>query len=726
MHSSPLTNSLQPRPSYRFGTFELLTESGELFRQGQRVKIQEQPLRLLIALLERPGEVVLRETLSQRLWPGHTFVEFDQSLGAAVMKLRQALRDDADNPRFIETIPRRGFRFLAPVVRSGAVPGNDTDETGAIREAAGVQLKEQQLRGWLTLFLGFAFVVAILLAGLWLYFLPLAPPKILGSSQVTHDGIYKDGLLTDGLRLYLVENRGSTSSLVQTSAVGGESVPLPIGVGFLQLHDISPDGSELLVTSRSPTNREGETWSLRLPSGAPHRLANVMSHAGAWSRDGRQLVFANGSDLFLAKADGTDVHRLAVSPGIPFGLRFSPDNKRVRFSLNAGGDSSTLWEIGTDGTNLHPRFTGSPAPVSQCCGVWTADGQYYFFIGAKEGAGNIWAIRESSSWSPRRSAVPIQLTAGPLSFGAIFPSPNGKTLFAEAFQGRGELVRYDLKSRQFVPYLSGISAGETEFSRDAQWVTFVSYPDGTLWRSRADGTDRLQLTRPPLIAVLPRWSPDSSQIAFAGGETGQPWKIFVIDAHGGPPREVYGERRSQIDVNWSPDGKSLLYGRIITPGVAFSRMATAGSTEKLELNVVDSDSGRVSVVAGSENLFSPRWSPDGAYIAAMTEDSKKLMLFNFKTQKWTEWIGESGNIAFPQWSLDSQYLYYDVHSPQRSISRRVKLGETQPEFVVDTTGLQRFLEPHVGPWSGLAPDGSLLFVRDLSTDEIYALELQLP
>ena len=155
-------------------------------------------------------------------------------------------------------------------------------------------------------------------------------------------------------------------------------------------------------------------------------------------------------------------------------------------------------------------------------------------------------------------------------------------------------------------------------------------------------------------------------------------------------------------------------------------MATAGSTEKLELNVVDSDSGRVSVVAGSENLFSPRWSPDGAYIAAMTEDSKKLMLFNFKTQKWTEWIGESGNIAFPQWSLDSQYLYYDVHSPQRSISRRVKLGETQPEFVVDTTGLQRFLEPHVGPWSGLAPDGSLLFVRDLSTDEIYALELQLP
>ena len=201
MHSSPLTNSLQPQPSYRFGTFELLTESGELFRQGQRVKIQEQPLRLLIALLERPGEVVLRETLSQRLWPGHTFVEFDQSLGAAVMKLRQALRDDADNPRFIETIPRRGFRFLAPVVRSGAVPGKDIDETGAIREAAGVQLKEQQLRGWLTLFLGFAFVVAILLAGLWLYFLPLAPPKILGSSQVTHDGINKDGLLTDGLRL---------------------------------------------------------------------------------------------------------------------------------------------------------------------------------------------------------------------------------------------------------------------------------------------------------------------------------------------------------------------------------------------------------------------------------------------------------------------------------------------------------------------------------------------
>ena len=108
-------------PSYRFGLFEVFPETGRLFRQGQRVKLQEQPFKLLLLLIEKPGEIVPREAIRQHLWPDNTFVEFDKSLGTAVLKLRQALGDDADNPRFVETVPKRGYRFLAPVTRPEAI-----------------------------------------------------------------------------------------------------------------------------------------------------------------------------------------------------------------------------------------------------------------------------------------------------------------------------------------------------------------------------------------------------------------------------------------------------------------------------------------------------------------------------------------------------------------------------------------------------------------------------
>jgi len=107
---------INPDVIYRFGVFEVFSESRELFRRGQRIQIQDQPFRLLLLLLEDAGGIVSREYLRQRLWPENTFVEFGQSLGTAVKKLRQALQDDADQPRFIETIPRRGYRFIAPVV----------------------------------------------------------------------------------------------------------------------------------------------------------------------------------------------------------------------------------------------------------------------------------------------------------------------------------------------------------------------------------------------------------------------------------------------------------------------------------------------------------------------------------------------------------------------------------------------------------------------------------
>jgi Tol biopolymer transport system component len=335
---------------------------------------------------------------------------------------------------------------------------------------------------------------------------------------------------------------------------------------------------------------------------------------------------------------------------------------------------------------------------------------------------NLWALRESAGILQKYSS-PFQLTTGPLSFGsvafgALASSPDGKKLFMPGRQGRGELVRYDARSHQFVQFLSGISAGELDFSRDGKWVTYVSYPENALWRSRADGSDPLQLTFPPISANLPRWSPDGTQVAFVDTELGRPLKILLVTAQGGTPKELLPESHNQVDPAWSPDGKQLAFGRI----------GVVGSTQELAIQVVDIGTHRVSVIPGSENLFSPRWSPDGRHLAALPKDSKKLVLFDFKTGKWSDWINEPEAIGFPTWSRDGNYVYYDTITTDHPTFRRCKVGQTRSELVLDLKDLRRYGAGVglVGAWSGLAPDGSALFVRDLSTDEIYSLDLELP
>src|SRR6185369_5385685 len=256
---------------------------------------------------------------------------------------------------------------------------------------------------------------------------------------------------------------------------------------------ISPDQTQLLVASEVGTAPVATLWGLPLPSGAPRRLADVLADNGAtWSPDGKHFAFVRGNDIYKANADGTDSYRLITVEGQPSQPRFSPDGSRIRFFIARSGISS-LWEIRSNGSDLRSVLSGWHGPPAACCGNWTPDGHYYFFIGTDSSGGNIWVSSERRGIFRRRSE-PMQLTNGPLSFGNLAISPDGKKLFVAASQGRGELVRYDATSKQFVPYLSGISAGELNFSRDREWITYISYTDASLWRSRANGTDRLRLT----------------------------------------------------------------------------------------------------------------------------------------------------------------------------------------------------------------------------------------
>ena len=700
--------------------------TGELRQRGQKVKLQEQPLQVLTALLARPGELVTREELRRKLWPVDTFVDFEHSLNAAIKRLRDALGESAETPIFIETLARRGYRFIAPVVQDAA-PHSDAQEgvfpavtapSSAAAKVAEPCTTARDRKLWKTTIPAAALVIVLVGIFVWID-RPLPPPKVLNTTQITHDGVSKQsGILTDGSRLFIIETNGARTFLAQASVTGGDTSFIRTPFTNIAVSDISRDHSHLLAANFVGTETESQLWTLPVAAGTPRELSDLVGHSGVWSPDGRQLALAKGSDIYIANADGTNARKLITVSGAVHWVRFSPDGGRLRFTRWLQGTLSSIWEVRVDGTDFHPVLKGLNGPPSECCGVWSADGRYYLFVNnASDLRSDIWALRESAGFFDRfRPSAPFQLTTGPMSLGSPVQSPDGRRLFAHGLLPRGQLVRYESRSQQFAPFLSGISAGELDFSRDGKWVTYVSYPERALWRSRIDGSEGLQLSYAPVVAFLPRWSPDGTQIAYVDLQTGTPWRIVLISAQGGTPHELLATKDNLSDPTWSPDGKRISFGRM---------PFHAGGTEKIAIEILDLSSKQISTIPGSENLYSPRWSPDGRHLAALSADSKKLLLYDFKTLKWTDWITEPGAIGFPSWSRDGKYVHYDNTSTKEAAFIRVKVGQTRSEFLIDLKDMRRY-GGYGWAWSGIAPDDSALLVRDVSSDEIYSLEVELP
>jgi Tol biopolymer transport system component len=294
-------------------------------------------------------------------------------------------------------------------------------------------------------------------------------------------------------------------------------------------------------------------------------------------------------------------------------------------------------------------------------------------------------------------------------------SPDGKKLYVIGQQLRGELVRFDSKSRQWVPYLSGISAEFADFSRDGQWVTYVAFPEETLWRSRIDGSDRLQLTSPPMQAISPRWSPNGKRISFVDTEPGKPWRIYLISAGGGRPEPLLEEKRhGEIDSTWSPDGNSIVF--------SYAPWLETQADEILAVYVLDLRTHRVTKVPGSEGLWAARWSPDGRYIVANRSDPQSFVLFDFRTQTWSELVKTP--LVLTAWPRNGQYVYY-LRQGREAAVMRVRVSDKRLEEVASLRGVRRtgFM---AGIYFGLAPDDSPLVLRDTGTQEIYALDWHAP
>ena len=566
--------------------------------------------------------------------------------------------------------------------------------------------------------------VAGIAVGWWEWWSMPAVPYVTGIEAITHDGLTKGLAVTDGSRVYFCEDEKGHLVLAQVSTTGGEisTIDTPLQVPWLR--DIAPDKSSLLVSDIRSDSQPSPLWIVPVPAGAPRRVGNVFANAAAWTPDGNKIIFTKGREIWIAAADGSQMRKLwtAPNPSPPtWMLRVSPDGKRMRFD-GCEQSGCALWEANTDGSDAHRLLPDWQEHSSQIPGAWSPDGRYYVFAvlpGVKERwvqgrwlVEEHWLLPERRGWFTHRRPAPVLLLArGPVVFDSPGTfSPDGRTLFVRGAENLAELVRYEAATHQTGPYLSGISATELAFSPDGQWVTYISVPDSSLWRSRMDGSGRVQLTSPG--ASIARWSPDGTRIAFEWAPPGRPGKLALISRDGGTPEQVIPDSEdshSQTDPTWSPDGSEIIFAR---------NLGQTG-VERMELLRVDLRTRKVTPVLGSEGLYSPRWSPDGRYLAAFPVDQHGIRLFDFQKQEWTTWFtSNEGNVGWNLWSLDSKALYFVTDKAGHSAWWRIGLGERAPKRKIDLPQEQRF-----DNWLTLTPDGNALYTRDRGLTEIYALHL---
>jgi Tol biopolymer transport system component len=629
-------------------------------------------------LVEHPGEVVSREVLQRELWGADTTVDFDHSLGIAVNKLREALGDSAENPRFVETLAKRGYRFIAPVqIIDPAVVKPAADSVAPLVR------KNSALPWWLA---GIAALSCLLLG---IYFAVRSPArKPYRVAQVTFSGHVLTNDLdvenfssaaSDGARIYFSHMDNGNPVLAVALVANGEisHFNLPSEIGAPLIGSLSPDGSKLVVRSHLQTEPEQPLWIVPTLGGDARRVPNILAHDATWMPDGQRLLVASGNDLSVVNVDGSDQHKFATTPGLAFWLRWSPDGKRLRFTLrDSKRQIAELWEIRADGSHLRPLLPGWSQPASECCGSWTPGGDEFVFQSSHGGHSDIWALRERPWYLA--SSEPRQITNGPLDYAAPSTAPVGRRVFFIGNTAQYELLRAMPRSSAFTALGQNLSAAElAQFSPDGEWVAWVNAADNSLWRSRIDGSQRIELTGPPLRIFTMRWSPDNRRLAVMAEEPGKPWKIYLIDADGGKLTPILNEDRNEADPAWTPDGHSIIFGRLP------NRMDSGQPKAIFQLNL---DSKKLEEVPGSTGLFSPRLSPDGRYLVAMPLDQSALLLFDRTAGSWTT-LTRHG-VGDPTWSHDGRFVYFQDFLETGKPIYRIAVPSGTPEVVATIDSLR--------------------------------------
>ena len=564
----------------RFGAFELDLRTGELRKHGIRLKLQDQPFQVLQALVERPGELVTREELQRKIWADGTFVDFDQSLNRAVNKVREALGDTAENPRYIETMARRGYRFIAPV-------------EGAPKPVAPAAVAG---RPWGKIAWVAAGVLAAAGAGLWLTRdrAPLPPPRLVplttfSGAETTPafspDGkqvaFTWDGEERDNFDIY-VKMVGNVTPLRLTSDPAHDGYPA-----------WSPDGRQIAFYSA----RGGGGIYLVSPVGGPERkLADLATNSRpAWTADGKYLLVAKvyreaqpepgDGALFLVPVESEGAPRQFLAP--PRGTwykdpAFAPDGRSLAFATCTGvalGPSSSLHVVELQ-AGLVPA--GKPRQIAKDLGsifgvAWMPDGASLIYSsGIVVPSISLWRVKVRTE----KEAERLELAGANARYPAI-DFKTGRLAFSRML-ANANIWRLERGGKP-APFLTSSSAVDRnpQYSPDGRRIAFESNRQVVnygVWVANADGTGPAQITNiGSPYSGTPRWSPDGRWLAFDAYK--KCWDVWVVEASGSSPRQLTHGPADNTIPSWSRDGSSIYFASKRSGRLEIWRMPAGGGTE---------------------------------------------------------------------------------------------------------------------------------------------------
>jgi Tol biopolymer transport system component len=522
---------------------------------------------------------------------------------------------------------------------------------------------------------------------------------------------------TDGVRIFasVIENGRASLSQIFVSNGSIQPLALPSEIASPSLGDLSPDGSKLLLRSHLSPESEQTLWLVPTGGGSAFRVASILAHDATWMPDGKNILYATGNELFLTSINDSTQTLYATLLGRAFWLRWSPDGKVLRFTLlDPLSHTASLWELPAGSHKPNQILPNWSQPASECCGTWTSDGKFFIFQSshnaAQTGSTDIWRL------IGKDTANPESLTNGPLSFQAPVASRDGHSIFFLGVDTHSELQRYNPERKEFIPEPTFLAdASRVDYSRDHKWVAWTD-SQGHLWRARNDdsstGSEKLQLTPDSFEVFLAHWSPDGSRLAIMAREPGKAWQIYLITADGSNSKHILPENHNQADPSWSQDGLRLVFGRV--PDLM------GKEDGERNLQILDLRTHHLEIVPNSDGAFSPRWSPDGKYISALSLDQRRLLLFSTETRTWKTIADTS--VADPVWSADSKAIYIHAFMAQTQPIYRVSVPDGHLESIAS---LANFRTNDTADYffSGITPDNVPLVRSRSSTGNLYSLDL---
>jgi hypothetical protein len=569
-------------------------------------------------------------------------------------------------------------------------------------------------------------LLAALVAGIVFFHKP-QPPRIRNFSRIAVvKPMQGHGVVTDGSTLYYVDDVGPGHNLWAMPARGG-AAPVAVPQTTQSMDPVGYSSRQNAMLLISGDSAPEALLAFQLPVGPVRHLVKLEpgSFGGAaWSPSADRLAFAGRESLFMARGDGTGARKVVDLGGAVRGLSWSPDGTRLRMLMKLPSDPE--WRIvETDadrpGDEIRPIAAARGYQIDAQLqavppGSWTRDGRYYLYSDwSREGQGSkLFARREMGPW-PWSRPQSYELHNAPDLWTFPTASPTDDRAFVVNWHQRGELVRFVASTRTWeTAYRSLGSADFVDFSPDGAWAVWVSYPEGALWRARADGSQRLALTGPEQFVrvFLPRWSPDGRQIVFAAATTGGTKGIFLVPADGSPPSPLVTGDEWGVDSCWLADGRFVL-------------AETADASRGLQK--IDVVTRAVTAFEASAGLVQPKCGPRGTILASDPKLSRSAThVFDAESNVWRRIPLKKAQLNWPSFSRDGRHVYATGYSAELKAVAvwRFELATAKEELVAridfQTTGVMGY------GWFGLDLEDKPLVLADRDEWAIYSLELELP